>query len=146
MKFVLTSFLFFVGSLAAAAQVYKDLNSPCRPLRVACMQAGFVLNDHNNPGNRLIKDCIAHLVVGENVQNRMTKELAVAPAGADLKGCKANIQFRSKVKNTGYTVGLKSNHRTNLEPRGTKSAHPASQIIAEGKAKLAAKRAARLSK
>jgi len=146
MKILITICLFFVGSLASAL-VFKDANSPCRPLREACMQAGFILNDKSNSDNRLIKNCIIPLSAGQkSVENKMTHKLAQAPADTDVTACKASIQIRNKVSHEGYTVGLKSNHRTNLEPRGAKSAHPASKIIAAGKAKLAAKRAARLAK
>ena len=85
----------FTVSICASAngQVFKDDKSPCKPFRLACTQAGFVLGDKTK-GNRLIGDCLIPLVAGGSPRSKTTGHIAQLPVGADASACSANIHTK----------------------------------------------------
>jgi hypothetical protein len=73
----------------------QDVSSPCRPFRLACVSAGFMLQNAT-AGNRLIADCIEKLIDGQSAVSPVSKQSALAPSGADAKSCAVHIHHGNK--------------------------------------------------
>lgn len=106
-QFLTTVTIIFLSGLVQA-QTFKDDKSACRPLRLACQSAGFALND-SRAGNKLIKDCIAKLAIGQNAVSPVTGRVASAPANADIKACAGKVH-----KGPKPTAGLKSKNKVSV--------------------------------
>lgn len=102
MKFLLMTMTTLVFLSGIASAQFKDNNSPCRPLRLACESAGFTLNNAKS-GNKLIKDCLVKLATGQSATSSVTGRVAQAPAGADIQSCAGKIHRGKKP-----TVGMRS--------------------------------------
>ena len=102
-----------LSAVVASAYPFKDRKSPCQPLRLACTEAGYVLNDKRE-GNRLIKDCLVPLSKGQSAFNRHTGKMAVIPKFTHLSACRSNIHMSGKP-----TAGMRSARPVAAHPKRT---------------------------
>jgi len=88
----------------------SDTNSPCRPFRLACQNAGFTLTSTVS-GNKLILNCIENLVANKPATSPVTNQTAQVPTG-NAGACQAQIHHANAMPKFGKataerTGGLK---------------------------------------
>jgi hypothetical protein len=83
------------GQMSAEAVAnINDAKNPCHPVRIACLNAGFVLGDSRD-GNRLIHDCMKKLIANE-VATSLSGKIAVPPSKVELLACAPHIHTEHK--------------------------------------------------
>ena len=73
----------------------RGSNHPCKDVRLACQDAGFVLND-NLKGNKLIADCMIPLAEGASVRSTRTGRAVVLPSSVRPRECAPYIKQGNK--------------------------------------------------
>ena len=79
-------------SLSWAKEGKERGDGPCRKIKKACKDAGFIKGDHKKTGKGLFVDCMKPLMNGENVSG-------VSVDSQDLSACKERKEARKERKN-----------------------------------------------